>query len=170
MFIKNKNIDKMKKIFLLFSILISVIVVQAQDISDNALGLRFGDNDGLGAEISYQKSLSESTRLEAGLAWRSRKHYNALKITATHQWVFDLEGLEGVNWYVGAGGGLGSWSIKDGYAGDDGTFLFLAGDIGIEYKFDIPLQIALDFRPELGFADYNNDLGLDIALAVRYTF
>jgi hypothetical protein len=160
----------MKKIMLLIIILFATIQISAQDISNNAIGLRFGDNDGLGAEISYQKHLGSNNRLETGLAWRSHKHFNAFKITSTYQWVFDLQGLDGVNWYVGAGGGLGSWSVKNDYVGDSGTFLFIAGDIGIEYKFDIPLQIALDLRPELGFVDYNNDLGLDIALAVRYTF
>jgi opacity protein-like surface antigen len=159
----------MKKIVLLFIFFVT-IQVSAQDISNNAIGLRFGDDDGLGAEISYQKHLGSNNRLEVGLAWRNHKHFNAFKVTGTYQWVFDLQGLDGVNWYVGAGGGLGSWSVKSDYLGDGGTFLFIAGDIGIEYKFDIPLQLALDFRPELGFVDYNNDLGLDIALAVRYTF
>jgi len=51
--------------------------------------------------------------------------------------------------------------------------VFAAGDIGIEYNFDIPLLISLDFRPEIGFGDElydNNDLGLDIALGLRYQF
>jgi len=160
----------MKKILFLLTMFVFSFALQAQDIANHAIGLRFGDADGLGAEISYQKALGENNRLEAGLAWRSNKNFNAFKLTSTYQWVFDLEGLDGVNWYVGAGGGLGSWSVKNGYTGDGGTFLFLAGDLGIEYKFDIPLLIALDFRPELGFVEYNNDLGLDIALAVRYTF
>ncbi len=30
------------------------------------------------------------------------------------------------------------------------TIFFAAGDIGIEYNFDIPLQLSLDFRPEIG--------------------
>ena len=160
----------MNKVFWIVSLFLIGFLSNAQDISNHAIGLRFGDANGLGAEISYQKALGENNRLEAGLAWRSNKNYNAFKLTSTYQWVFDLQGLDGVNWYVGAGGGLGSWSVKDGYGGNGGTFLFVAGDIGAEYKFDIPLQIALDFRPELGFVDYNNDLGLDIALALRYTF
>ena len=47
------------------------------------------------------------------------------------------------------------------------------GDIGIEYNFDIPLQLSLDFRPEIysnsgRFRDDN--FGPDIALGVRYRF
>ena len=53
---------------------------------------------------------------------------------------------------------------------DDETFIFAAGDIGIEYNFDIPLQLSLDFRPELGFGNYSDDLDFDIALGIRYRF
>jgi len=157
-----------KGLFILVLLLTSVITMNAQDISNNAIGLRFGDNSGLSTEISYQRALGDSNRLEAGLSWRSGTYYNAIKLTGLYQWVWGLDG--GFNWYVGAGGGFGSWKVKSNYSGDGGTYLFAAGDIGIEYKFDFPLLLSLDFRPEIGFADFNNDLGFDIALGVRYTF
>ena len=40
--------------------------VEAQSISENAIGVRFGDNDGIGAEINYQRGISENNRLEFG--------------------------------------------------------------------------------------------------------
>ena len=94
-----------------------------------------------------------------------RKSYNGFKLAGLYQWVWDLDG--DFNWYAGVGGGVGSYSF-DNNAIDDETFVFAAGDIGIEYNFDIPLQLALDFRPELGFGDYRDDLDFDIALGVRY--
>ena len=42
--------------------------------------------------------------------------------------------------------------------------------IGIEYNFDIPLQLSLDVRPELSFGDFRDDLGFDLGLGVRYRF
>ena len=52
-----------------------------------------------------------------------------------------------------------------------GSFVFAAGDIGIEYDFDIPLLISLDFRPEFGGSGYyENNYGSDIALGLRYQF
>jgi hypothetical protein len=73
---------------------------------------------------------------------------------------------------IGAGAGIGSWSWKYNNNKDSGAFLLVAGDIGIEYNFDVPLQLALDFRPEfyLGgdYADYNDNFGPDIALSIRY--
>jgi len=49
----------MKKIILCAFLLIGIAFsVQAQDIAKNALGLRLGDNDGFGGEVSYQKGFS----------------------------------------------------------------------------------------------------------------
>jgi len=143
----------------------------AQDISPNAIGLRLGDSDGFGAEISYQRALSENNRLEADLGLRSGSNYDGFKLAALYQWVWLLDG--NFNWYAGVGGGLGSYSFDNdipGFNDDSETFLFVAGDIGIEYNFDIPLQLSLDARPELGFGDYRDDLDFDIALGIRYRF
>jgi hypothetical protein len=73
---------------------------------------------------------------------------------------------------VGAGGGVGqvNYDNKINDNPDDETFFFAAGDIGIEYDFDIPLLISLDFRPEIGFGNVNNDVDFDIALGLRYQF
>ncbi|MGZ0016499.1 hypothetical protein [Yeosuana sp. AK3] len=156
-------------------VLIASVSMNAQEISKNALGLRLGDSDGFGAEISYQGRLSANNRLELDLGWRDGKNYDGFKLAGLYQWVWNIE--DGFNWYVGLGGGLGSYDYNDNNFnnGNDftDTFVFAAGDIGIEYNFDIPLLISLDFRPEIGFGDElydNNDLGLDIALGLRYQF
>lgn len=173
----------MKKLFLsAFMLAGMAFTAQSQEIAKNALGLRLGDNDGFGGEISYQRGLGDNNRLELDLGWRDSKNYDALKLVGLYQWVWNIEG--GFNWYAGVGAGIGSWSYNDlppAYRGDDnGVFLLAAGDIGIEYKFDFPLQLSLDFRPELYFADGRNDneyygnrynsFGPDIALGARFTF
>ncbi|MFP9113318.1 hypothetical protein ACLI1A_05215 [Flavobacterium sp. RHBU_3] len=163
----------MKKVlftaFLLAGIALSA---QAQD-RKNALGVRLGSNDGFGAEVSYQRDLSSNHRLELDLGWRDSDHWNAVKLAGLYQWVWNIE--NGFDWYAGVGGGVGSWSHDDygPYDGDDsGAFIFAAGDIGIEYNFDIPLQISLDLRPEVYFNDeYRGDnFGADFGLGVRYKF
>ena len=167
----------MKKVLLsaimLFGIAFSS---QAQDIAKNALGLRLGDSDGFGGEISYQRGLSNNNRLELDLGFRNSNDYDAFKLTGIYQWVWNIEG--GFNWYAGVGGGVGSWSYdrkigNDRYK-DSGTILFVAGDLGIEYNFqEAPIQLSLDIRPELYFNsdDYREDsFGPDIALGIRYRF
>jgi len=166
----------MKKLFLFSIALICfTLTTTAQDISDNAIGLRLGDSDGLGAEISYQHALGSNNRLELDLGWRDGKNYDGFKLAGLYQWVWNIE--DSFNWCAGVGGGLGSFGYNDNKGNDfNDTFIFAAGDIGIEYNFDIPLMLSLDFRPEIGFGDdYNNDfnnsgLGFDIALSIRYQF
>ncbi|MBE99010.1 MULTISPECIES: porin family protein [Flavobacterium] len=167
----------MKKLLLAAVMLLGVaFTAQAQE-ERNALGLRLGDNDGFGGEVSYQRYLSSGNRLELDLGWRDSERYDAVKLTGLYQWVWNIEG--GFNWYAGVGGGLGTWEFDDddvppGFDDDDdsGTFVFLAGNIGIEYNFDIPLQLSLDFRPEVYFGDdfRDDDFGPDIALGIRYKF
>lgn len=161
----------MKKIILsAFMLLGLALATQAQDISKNALGLRLGDNDGFGGEITYQRGLGDNNRLELDLGWRNSNYVDAFKLVGLYQWVWNIDG--GFNWYAGVGGGIGSWSYDRNNNSDSGTFVLAAGDIGIEYNFDIPLQLSLDFRPELYFNDNDNfrndNFGPDIALGIRY--
>ncbi len=147
----------------------------AQEVSKNAIGVRLGSNDGFGGEVSYQRGFSKNNRLELDLGFRNNVYYDAFKLTGLYQWVFDIDG--GFNWYVGAGGGVGSWSGRDYYFGytrvkDEGnTAVFVAGDIGIEYLFDFPLQLSVDFRPEFYFSEgINKQFGPDVGISARYRF
>lgn len=81
----------MKKVILLCFVAIGFALnASAQDISPNALGLRLGDSDGFGAEISYQRALgSKNNRLELDLGWRSNNNYDAFKLTGLYQWVWN---------------------------------------------------------------------------------
>lgn len=159
----------MKKLLLLLSIALIgfTFTMNAQYIADNAIGLRLGDSDGFGAEISYQTRVRDNNRLEFGLGWRDNNNFSAIRVVALYQWVWSLDG--DFNWYAGFGGGLASFSFDDNII-DDETALFAAGNIGIEYSFEIPLLISLDFRPEIGFGKINDDVDFDIALGLRYQF
>jgi hypothetical protein len=174
----------MKKIIVTAILLIGLgFSATAQEISKNAIGLRLGNNDGFGGEVSYQRRLSKNNRLELDLGMRNQTYRNsgynyesrAVKLEALYQWIWQIDG--GFNWYAGAGGGIGSYSnnVVNNYP-TSGTFLLVAGEIGIEYLFDFPLQLSLDFRPEVGFGDYKysnqnlNTFGPDLALGIRYRF
>jgi predicted porin len=158
----------MKKVMFTLGLLLVGLASQAQDLSKHAIGLRLGDNDGLGYEISYQRALSDSNRLQFDLGWRSRDNEDAYKLTGIYQWVWDLSGLApGFNWFAGAGGGVGA---ADNKTEGSTTFVNAAGNVGIEYNFDFPLQLSLDTRPEIGIINGGDDLALEIALGVRYKF
>ncbi|WP_136668081.1 hypothetical protein [Flavobacterium sp. H122] len=170
----------MKKLFATAFMLLG-LAFNSQAQEKNAIGLRLGDNDGFGAEVSYQRWLSKTNRLEADLGWRNinngryNNHFNAAKLVGIYQWVWDID--NGFKWYAGPGAGVGVWRYNDNVndVSDSGSFLVLAGDIGIEYNFDFPLQLSLDFRPEIYFSDDYDDIndgnfGPDFGLSARYRF
>lgn len=166
----------MKKLILSTAFLFAVVFgMQAQNISKNALGLRLGDNDGFGGELSYQRKLSGNNRLELDLGFRNTEYYDAFKLAAIYQWTWKID--KGFYWYAGVGGGVGSWKQNFKKFGvdynDSGAIIFVAGDLGIEYNFDVPIQIALDIRPELYFNSENyreDNFAPDLALSIRYRF
>ncbi|WP_299010432.1 hypothetical protein [uncultured Tenacibaculum sp.] len=156
---------KLLKTAIAGALLFFTIGASAQQISKNALGIRLGDNDGFGGEISYQHYLKENNRLEFDLGFRNSNNVDAFKLVGLYQWVNKLDGR--FNWFIGAGAGVGSYETPN----NDGIFALVAGDVGIEYNFDAPWVISLDVRPELGLTnDYSDDLDLDIALGIRYQF
>ena len=174
---QNKELMRIKRLLFL-SVILLAASLEAQEISDHALGLRLGDSDGFGAEISYQKQIKRTNRLELDFGWRDSRRFNAFKLTGVYQWVRPIEGS--FNWYYGFGGGLGSVSFErtfdnnnEPFDPDGGLFIFAAGDVGIEYNFDFPLLLSLDFRPEfgvVGFGNFSDNFDFDVALGVRYQF
>lgn len=147
----------MKKLVLAFGLFVGVFSTNAQDISDNAIGLRFGGGNGAGGEISYQKNLGNNNRLEIDLGLANE--FANFKASGLYQWVWNVE--EKFNWYAGAGGGIVS---------ANGTGIYAAGIVGIEYNFDAPILLSIDYRPEIGLAGGLEGLNSDIALSVRYQF
>jgi hypothetical protein len=166
----------MKKNYCCFCLLIGLAFTsQAQEnILKNTIGLRIGNNHGLGIEISYQKKLLPKNRLELDLGWTNDNNTDAIKITGIYQWYWNIE--KDLDWFTGFGGGIGTWNTNDNYnniyGNDNGVFAVICGDVGIEYNFkDIPIQLAIDLRPEFVFNNYQkNDFGFNLGLAMRYKF
>ena len=148
----------MKKVILSFVLVLgSLSLVNAQQ---NAIGLKLGT----GAELSYQRDLSDANRLEFNLGLHGLDFDNPyLGLSGFYQWVWDLSGLApGFKWYAGAGAGLGLQNSKFALA--------VLGNIGIEYNFGIPLQIALDYTPGLQIVPDTGFDGDRFRFAIRYKF
>ncbi len=147
---------------------------QAQQIAENAIGLRIGDSDGFGPEVNYQRAIGGNNRMEFGLAWHSKSYWDAIKLTGIYQWVWNIDG--GFNWYAGPGAGAGFVSYDRYYKNypdnrdrETDAYGFLTGDAGIEYNFDFPLLLSFDVRPQINFG-YRNDLTVDVGISARYQF
>lgn len=154
----------MKKTILFFAFILALsFTANAQEISSNAIGIRFGGGEGASGEVSYQKFLGSNNRLEINLGLAN--DVTDFKATALYQWVKRLDG--NFNWYVGFGGGILSY---DNIANDAELGIYGAGIIGIEYNFDAPILLSIDYRPEVGIAGGLDGLNSDVALSIRYQF
>ena len=153
----------MKKLLLLVALLaMSAVAVNAQK---RAIGARLG----YGADFSYQYNMGEKNMLEIEVGLPA---FLGIEAAATYDWLFPISSWEEAgnwNWYAGVGAGGG---LYDNY-----FFAGLAGRIGIEYNFDFPLNLSLDWRPIIGptfGADHPfHDEGLyygAIAWGIRYRF
>ena len=70
--------------------------------------------------------------------------------------------IEGLRWFYGAGGYVGFES------GD--TYLGPTGILGIDYKFtNVPINLSLDWKPELDIIPDINFVPDAFALSVRFT-
>lgn len=152
----------MRKVFLAFALLMTVTMVTEAQTNNRAIGIR----GGWGTELSYQQPLSGSTRLELDLGLYGWDHGDFV-LSGIHQWLFAPNG--GFNLYAGLGPQIGSywWGKEDRY-----TFgLGLAGQFGLEYNFDFPLQISLDWRPSWNIIPSGRGFGYEgFALGLRYRF
>ncbi|MEI7828515.1 MAG: hypothetical protein WCI31_02030 [Prolixibacteraceae bacterium] len=168
----------MKKILVILMIAISLPCISFAQNAKHVLGLRFGTGGGFGTEISYLHGLSDRNRLELDLGFNShyenylstRYNYTTWGLTGLYHWVQKID--NNVNWYLGAGAKIGSWSYDHGinsqFKYNNGVFLAGAGDVGIEYLFPIGIQLALDARPEIGLI--NHGTAINVGFAVRYQF
>ncbi len=155
----------MKKIVLMLLFVAGMAGVSTAQVEGRALGFRFGN----AGEISYLHPLSDVNRVELDLGF-GPWNQNGLYLTGLYQWVNDFSEFHpGFNWYYGVGASVG---LLDNYGSNNVIALTAGavGNLGIEYNFDFPLQLSLDWRPGL-YVIPKVRLGWDgVALSARWRF
>lgn len=151
----------MKKIILTLVLAVSLAGALSAQVDNKAIGLRFA-NQFNGGELTFQTPLGHANRLELNLGLNNWSNSNSgIQLTGLYQWVWGLNQVAtGLNWYLGLGPSLGSYTSNFGIG--------VVGQIGLEYNFNIPLQISLDWRPTIinSFYTYYGGNGLSL----RYRF
>ena len=159
----------MRKIIFILALIVSMVSVLEAQEDNKAIGLRLGSGFGGGAEISYQQPLSKDNRIELDLGLNSW----GFGLNGVYQWVWDLSDLaDGFNWYAGVGAGIGSYNfnyVNDNHGPSD-LSIGVLGQVGIEYRFEIPLTLSLDYRPGIYLVPSFNGSYDGICLGARYRF
>ena len=163
-----------KAILLVVAVMGLAFAAKAQN---NAIGVRLsGGDQWYCGEISYQRSLGDSNRLEADLGYRFDDQYNLgyLFLVGAYQLHFDILAVENLGWYFGFGPRFELFYYDGSLYAKSFNFsgaLGLVGQIGVDYHFDaIPLQLSLDFRPCLFLIPYTVFRWGELALSIRYSY
>ena len=161
----------MKNLIFTFLLLAIGCSLYAQEYK-SAVGLRLG----LPSGISYKMFLNETAAVEGVLGYRSFGFGNWISLDGAYQIHQDLEveALDGLQWYYGAGLGLNRYSY-DTFFGEQSfsaTFLSLKGYTGLSYTLeDIPLNISIDAVPAFYLGSSLggvSTIGVGFAIAARY--
>lgn len=142
----------------------------AQHTYKTALGLRLNG----GAGISVRHFIKENQSIEGILYTRWR----GLNITGLYTVNYPVFEEPGFNFFIGGGGHIGFWDRdhnpwwdEDKRYHDTRMVLGIDGQIGLEYTFkEIPLNLAIDWKPAFNIIGITNFWVGDAALSVRYTF
>ena len=153
----------MKKIILIAVLALGTAFAAAAQ--PKSIGIRWGFN----TEISYQHNLGGANFVEANLGTFG---FNSFDISSTYNFM-----IAQPNWTD-----RGEWGF---YAGPGLALGFnrsvnfaIQGQVGLEYTFWFPLQLAVDLKPQFGFwaghgsAGFFTEglFGFGPALSVRYRF
>jgi len=149
----------MKRYFL--SLLIIVLIFCSGKASGQdykfALGLRLSNSTPtLNNSITGKYFVTDQTAVEGMIAFGSKFGIGGL--LEVHK-PLDVEGLK---WFYGGGAYLG-FLDKNAYVGPTGI-------IGLDYKFKaVPINLSLDWKPELDIIPAINFIPDAFALSVRFT-
>ncbi len=142
---------------LLILVAASFSSLKAQDYKV-ALGIRLSNSSPtLNNSVSVKYFLNQSNALEGLISFGSRFGLGVLY--ETHK----PTTAAGLNWFLGGGGYVGFQN--------NNTFLGPTGIIGLDYKFNnIPLNLSIDWKPELDIIPNINFVPDAFGLSARFTF
>lgn len=137
-------------------LILGIFLMSSVALSAQELGIRFG-------QVSGENNVAVDGIFQAG---PGRIHANVsfgdgVGLDALWDFIYKPLGEESFNWYVGVGPSV--------YFGDD-FFLGASGEIGLEYSFDAPITIGLDYRPTFWIVEDTSFEWGGFGLNIRYRF
>jgi hypothetical protein len=161
----------MKKItcsFLLISGLCLATSLSAQDNYKTALGIRLSSSAPMiNNSITLKHFLNERTAIEALFSFGDPLALGAL--VEMHKPI----GTSGIQWFYGGGGYIAFVKSYNAQKNKDETNTNFGGQgvIGLDYKFvNLPLNLSLDWKPELNLINDINFEPAAIGFTARFTF
>jgi hypothetical protein len=155
---------KNKLLFFFFISFFALSKLEAQQSYKTALGIRLSSRDPVvNNSVSFKNFLSEKTAIEALLTFDKNVAISALG--EVHK---PINSADGLKWFYGGGAYIGFDSDKED---PDRNLMGFQGVVGLDYKFpSLPINLSLDWKPELNIIDNINFEPAAIGFSVRFTF
>ena len=149
----------MTKTILIVAFLLAMITFSKAQNYKTAVGVRLGPNTAaVTGGFTVKHFINENTALE-GITGVN----NGLGICGLYEKHFNIEAVNNLQWFVGFGGYVAF--------NNNNTLIGGAGIVGLDYKFEeIPLNISLDWKPELNIISTVNFQLSGVGLSARFTF
>jgi hypothetical protein len=131
----------------------------------NAIGGRFGTANG----ITFKTTLGGNKMLDLIANFRSNDGYEYFRVTGLYEIYNPIQGAQGLNYYYGLGGSVGSRTRK--WDDKNQAYLAIDGVLGLDYKFaEAPLNLSLDWKPAIELAPGTEFDSSGLGLSIRFTF
>lgn len=150
-------------LFLLAIVLLAATQINAQDYK-TGVGIRLSSSGpAVNNSVSIKHFLNPKLAIEGLFTFDNKAAIGAL--LEVHN---DIPSTEGLNWFYGAGAYLGFDSDKEN---PNRALMGAQGIVGLDYKFaNLPLNLAIDWKPELNIIDNINFEPAAIGFTIRFTF
>lgn len=162
-----------KSILLLFSVM-ALSIGQAQN-HQMSIGLKGGNAAGGpvgGGGLNFKTFIAGSNALEFTVGGGS----NHLRGSIMYEWQKSTGWADGLDWYLGLGGAVGTWGNSyihpnGKWTYNQGLYLGAMGAIGLDWNLDpligIPIDLAFDLGPYVGIIN-SRSFGWGGGFAIRY--
>jgi len=158
----------MKKIIFVSLLTTAIAFTASSQSYKTAVGVRLSSSAAMvNNSISLKHFLNERSAIEALFSFG-----DPIALAALYE-VHKPFSTEGLQWFYGGGGYIGfvkTWNPAKNQNETDVNF-GAQGVIGLDYKFaNIPLNLSLDWKPELNLISDINFEPAAIGFTVRFTF
>ncbi len=142
----------MKKLFTV----IAMVVLLGSNLSAQELGIRFGAITGGNVAIDAVFGIGDWSRIHGDVSFG-----DGVGIDLLWDFIYKPINNEAFNWYAGVG--PFTWLGNPFHLG-------VAGELGIEYRFKIPISLSLDWRPSFTIVEHTDFNAGIFGLNIRYIF
>jgi hypothetical protein len=156
----------MKKYLAAFVLLFLVYSASAQESQtyNRAIGIKFP----AGFAITYKQFVTDRNNVEGEAMFWS----NGFRAVGLYEFNFDIEGVDGLRWYVGPGAHIGFWNHNYQQRKDISSAGFgIDGVLGLDYKLaDYPINVSVDWQPAVDLVGSSGFTPAYGGIGIRYTF